>query len=151
LQDQYSLAESEAQLFVENRELGDFFESAAKVYSNYRNLANWVQGDFLFQIRECNRELEKMLPDHLVLLAESIKTGSSPRDLVAKKNLGRIAGRDQLLPLVNQVINDNPEAVENFKRGKDKAIAFLVGKVMALSGGRADPGELNQLFREILK
>jgi len=85
------------------------------------------------------------------LLAEAIKTGSNPRDLIVKKNLGRISGRDQLLPLVNQVINDNPEAVENFKRGKDKAIAFLVGKVMALSGGRADPGELNQLFREILK
>ena len=169
LQDEYSLAESEAQLFVENRELGDFFENAAKAYSNYRNLANWVQGDFLFQLRECGCRLEKMLPDHLVeilvqldngeinrpvakeLLAESIKTGNSPRDLVAKRNLGRIAGRDQLLPLVNQVIADNPEAVENFKRGKDKAIAFLVGKVMALSGGRADPGELNRLFREVLK
>ncbi len=168
-QDDYDLAESEAQLFVENRELGDFFESAAKAYSNYRNLANWVQGDFLFQLRESGCALEKMLPDHLVemlellesgeinrpvakeLLAESIKTGVNPRDLVAKRNLGRIAGRDQLLPLVNQVIADNPEAVENFKRGKDKAIAFLVGKVMALSGGRADPGELNRLFREILK
>ncbi|MBM4235757.1 MAG: Asp-tRNA(Asn)/Glu-tRNA(Gln) amidotransferase subunit GatB [Firmicutes bacterium] len=169
LQEQYGLAESEVQLFIENRELGDYFESAAKKYSNYHNLANWVQGDLLFQLRECGCRLDQLLPDHLVeildlldsgeinrpvakeLLAESLRAGSSPRDLVAKKNLGRIADRDQLLPLVNQVIAENPEAVENFMLGKDKAIAFLVGKVMALSGGRADPGELNQLFRELLK
>ncbi len=169
LLDKYNLPESEAQLFVENRELGDFFENAAKNYSNYRNLANWVQGDFLFQARESGCQLKKMLPDHLLeilslldsgeinrpvakkLLAESFKGGSSPGDLVAEKNLGQIAGREQLMSLVNQVIAENPEAVENFLRGKDKAIAFLVGKVMALSSGRADPGELNRLFRDILR
>jgi len=168
LQEQYKLAESEAQLFVENRELGDFFERAALSYSNYHNLANWIQGDFLYQLRESGSRLEKIVPDHLIeilelldsgeinrpvakdLLAESLKTAVSPRALAAKKNLSRIAGRDQLLPLVNQVIAENPEAVENFRRGKDKAIAFLVGRVMTLSKGRADPGELNSLFKEIL-
>ncbi len=168
LQDNYGLAESEAQIFIDNRDLGDFFESAAKTYNNYRNLANWVQGDFLFQVRERGYRLEKTLPDHLVeilvqldngeisrpvaknLLAESLKTGRSPLELIATNNLGRITGRDQLLPLVEQVIAENPGAVDNFRRGKEKAVAFLVGKVMALSSGRADPGELNRLFRDII-
>jgi aspartyl-tRNA(Asn)/glutamyl-tRNA(Gln) amidotransferase subunit B len=52
---------------------------------------------------------------------------------------------------VEQVIAENPAAAENYRSGKKKALAFLVGKVMALTRGRADPQELNRLFQEILK
>ena len=55
---------------------------------------------------------------------------------------------EELAPLVEQVIAENPDAVENYRKGKKKALAFLVGKVMALTRGRADPQELNRLFEE---
>jgi aspartyl-tRNA(Asn)/glutamyl-tRNA(Gln) amidotransferase subunit B len=169
LQDQYNISTEEAKLLTENRGLGDFFESAAILYSQHEKLINWIQGDLLYQLRDSGIEVTCYKPEYLVellklldngtinrpvakeLLAESLKGGASPKDLVNKKNLARISGRDQLLPLVEQVAADNPEAVENFRLGKDKAVAFLVGKAMAISGGRADPGELNQLFREIIR
>jgi len=168
-QDQYSISAEEARLLTENRELGDFFESAAIHYNQYDNLIKWVQGDLLYQLRDSGLAISGYEPEYLVellrlldqgtinrpvakeLLAESMKTGTDPKELVNKKNLARISGREQLLPLAEQVIADHPEAVENYRLGKDKAIAFLVGKAMALSGGRADPGELNQLFREIIR
>lgn len=56
-----------------------------------------------------------------------------------------------LLPIVNQVIAENPQPVADFKAGKEASIGFLVGKVMQLSGGQANPAKAQQLLREALK
>lgn len=169
LQEQYSLTTGEAALFTENRSLGDIFEAAACLYSDHRNLAKWVKGDLLYQVREAGRSLETVKPDTLAellqlldggdinrptakeLLSEMISSGESPKKLVQEKGLGRISGDEKLLPLVERVIAENPEAVDNYLKGKEKAIAFLVGRVMALTGGRADPGELNRIIKEKIR
>lgn len=166
LKEEYGLDSKEASLLTESRDLGDFFETAAKEYSNYRNLAKWIQGDLLFQLRENNKSAGEIDPGLLVellmlldkgeinrpvakeLLTEMVQSGKSPHKLFQKRGLGRISGRKNLLPLVERVLSENPDAVESYRQGKDKAITFLVGRVMALTGGRADPGELNQLIKE---
>lgn len=168
LSEVYGLENREAVLLTANRALGDFFEKAARAYGNYRNLANWVQGDLLYQLREEGRDPESFDPQLLVellilldsgqinrpvakeILSASVRSGARPRDLVREKGLGRISGREELLPLVEEAIAGNPEAAENYRLGKQKALAFLVGQVMARTGGRADPGELNRLFKEKL-
>ncbi len=166
LKEQYGLDSGEAALFTVNRSLGDFFEEAAGKYSDYKNLAKWVQGDLLYYLRESGKTVEEVEPHQFVellalldageinrpvakdLLNEMVLKGTSPQIMVQKKGLGRISGDEKLLPLVEKVIDENPGAVENYRQGKDKAIAFLVGRVMALSGGRADPGEVNQILKE---
>ncbi len=168
LREQYDLEGGEAVLLTENRALGDFFEAAAEEYSDYRSLAKWVQGDLLYQIRESGKSAEEVQPKLLVellilldkgeinrpvakeLLTEMVKSGKSPKKLVREKDLGRITGKEKLMPLVGQVIAENPDAVEKYRQGKDKAIAFLVGRIMVLTGGRADPGEINKLLRETI-
>ncbi len=166
LKEQYGLSSKEAVLFTTNRQLGDFFEAAAQTYSSYKNLAGWVQGDLMYQLRESGRSIEEIDPLRFVellklldkkdinrpvakeLLAEMVLNGTSPEKLVKEKSLGRISGSDRLQPLIEQVIAENPAAAENYRRGKDKALAYLVGRAMALTAGRADPGELTKLFKE---
>ncbi len=163
---QYDLEDKEASLLTENRSLGDFFEIAARSYSGYRNLANWVQGDLQFQLRDSEKTVEEFNPALIIellelldlgkinrpvakeLLGEMVRSGAAPLQLVNEKGLGLVSGREQLLPLVEKVIADNPEVVNSIRQGKDKAIAFLVGRVMGMTGGRADPSELNQLLKE---
>jgi len=163
---QYALEDKEALLLTENRSLGDFFETAARSYSGYRNLANWVQGDLQFQLRDSEKPVEEFNPALIIellelldqgkinrpvakeLLGEMVRSGTSPLQLVADKGLGLISSREQLLPLVEKVIAENPEVVTSIRQGKDKALAFLVGRVMAMTGGRADPAELNLLLKE---
>ncbi len=165
LKEVYGLSGRDANLFTVNRSLGDFFEEAAKKYSDYSGLAKWVQGDLLYQLRESSRTAAELDPEIFVellqmldkgeinrpvakgLLPEMISSGKRPRQLVTEKGLGRISGDDHLLPLVERVIAENPDAVENYRQGKDKAIAFLVGKIMAMTKGRADPEELNKIFK----
>ncbi|MDZ4133368.1 MAG: Asp-tRNA(Asn)/Glu-tRNA(Gln) amidotransferase subunit GatB, partial [Dethiobacteria bacterium] len=166
--EEYGLEIKDALLLTENRAYGDFFESAAREYVNYSNLAKWVQGDLLFQLRESGKSADQVEPGLLVellilldegkvnrpvakeLLAELVRVGKSPREMLQEKGLGRISGRQQLLPLVQKVIAENPDAVENYRQGKEKALKFLVGKIMASTGGRADPQELNLLIIEKL-
>lgn len=165
---EYGLESKDALLLTENRASGDFFESAAREYDNYSNLAKWVQGDLLFQLRESVKSADQVEPGLLVellklldegevnrpvakeLLAALVRVGKSPREMLKEKGLGRISGRQQLLPLVEKAIAENPDAVENYRQGKEKALKFLVGKIMASTGGRADPQELNLLIIEKL-
>jgi len=167
--EQYQLDPNEAFLLTVNRGLGDIFEKAARHYSDHRNLVNWVQGDLLYQLREHGRKTEEfdskllvelllMLDDGKInrpvakeLLSKAVQKGVSPQKLVSERGLGRISGQENLLPLVEQVISENPEAADSYRQGKKKALGFLVGKVMALTGGRADPAELNRLFDEKLQ
>ena len=167
--EQYQLDPNEAFLLTVNRGLGDIFEKAARHYSDHRNLVNWVQGDLLYQLREHGRKTEEfdskllvelllMLDDGKInrpvakeLLSKVVQKGVSPQKLVFDRGLGRISGQENLLPLVEQVISENPEAADSYRQGKKKALGFLVGKVMALTGGRADPAELNRLFDEKLQ
>ncbi len=161
---QYHLGDKEIAIFIDNHELGEFFEKAAALYNNYDNLTKWIQGDFLFQIRETGKEISEVEPKLLVelllllddgdvtrpvakdLLGEIVNNGVSPKEVLDKKGLTRLSGKDNLLPLVERVISENPEAVDNYRAGKQKALAFLVGRAMALCSGRADPGELNKLL-----
>jgi aspartyl-tRNA(Asn)/glutamyl-tRNA(Gln) amidotransferase subunit B len=166
LQEQYDLTAEEAAVMTDSCEMADFFEKAAASYPDYRNLVNWVLGDLIYQLREAGKEVAQLSPALLIellelfdageinrpvakeLLAEMIRSGASPRQMVRQRGLGKISGREELAPLVEQVIAENPDAVENYRKGKKKALAFLVGKVMALTRGRADPQELNRLFEE---
>lgn len=168
LRERYGLSDEEAAIMADTREMAEFFERAAESYRDHRNLANWVQGDLIYQLREKGKEIEQISPALLVellemldggeinrpvakeLLEEMVKSGASPQRLVKKRGLGKISGREELAPLVEQVVAENPEAADNYRRGKKKALAFLVGKVMALTRGRADPQELNRLFKERL-
>ena len=163
---EYGLEKDEADLFITNSLLGNFFEAAAADYKNYNQLSRWVQGDFLYQLRESGRkpdevnanllvELLTLLDEEIInrptakeLLVELIKNGSSPREAVENRSLGRISGEEKLLPLVEQVIADNPEAVKNYRLGKEKALAYLVGQVMARTRGRADPIEVTSLLKK---
>ncbi len=166
LKEQYGLDSTEAAFFTLNRSLGDFFEAAAAKYSAYDNLSKWVQGDLLHYLRENGKKVEEVEPEKFVellalldkgkisrpvakeLLNEIILRGTSPQKMLQDEGLGRISGDDQLLPVIEKVIAENPDAIENYRQGKDKAIKFLVGRVMALTGGRADPGEANKILKE---
>ena len=56
-----------------------------------------------------------------------------------------------LLSLIQTVLDQNPQSIEDFKNGKDRAVGYLVGQVMKASRGQANPAMTNQLIQEELK
>ena len=78
-------------------------------------------------------------------------TGDDPDVIVDREDLGQISGADALLPVVRAVVQENGKAVEDYRSGNCKVKAFLVGKVMQKTQGRANPELVNSLLRETIE
>ena len=67
-----------------------------------------------------------------------------------EKGLKTVNDAGELRTVVEQVIKDNPQSVEDYRNGKEKAIGFLVGQTMKAMKGKANPGMVNQILKELL-
>jgi len=168
--EEYGLPEYDAGVLTSEKALADFFEEGVKAYNDPKAVSNWVMGEFLRLLKEENMEVEevklpgKHLGEMLKLMDEGVisgkiaktvfeemfKTGKDPETIVEEKGLKQISDEGQLEEIVLKVIADNPEPVEDFKNGKDRAIGFLVGQVMKETRGKANPQMVNKLLREKL-
>jgi len=72
--------------------------------------------------------------------------GEAPKDIVAKKGMSQVSDEGQLLVWVTEILNGNAQSIEDFKNGKDRALGFLVGQVMKLSKGKANPAMTSELL-----
>jgi len=84
------------------------------------------------------------------LLPELFEKGGKPAELVTSRGLGQLGGADEIGRLVDQAIADNPRSVQAFLAGKQAAAQSLVGQVMKLSRGKADPQLAGKLVAEKL-
>jgi aspartyl-tRNA(Asn)/glutamyl-tRNA(Gln) amidotransferase subunit B len=79
---------------------------------------------------------------------EMFYTGKDPEEIVEEKGLKQISDEDKLESLVEQIIEDNPDVIEDIRNGKDKAIGYLVGQVMKETKGKANPQMVNKMFKD---
>ena len=77
-------------------------------------------------------------------------TGKDPEVIVKEKGLVQISDEGEIKKIVEDVVNNNPQSIVDYKAGKDRALGFLVGQVMKQSKGKANPGMVNKLLLEIL-
>jgi aspartyl-tRNA(Asn)/glutamyl-tRNA(Gln) amidotransferase subunit B len=167
----YGLGRYEAELVVATKFQADFFEEAVRLYPSPRAIANWLVGDVAGYLNEHNLELEDLpiSPAHLSelvrlieegvisvriakdILPEMLKTGARPREIVERQGLVQISDEEALRAVVRSVLADHPEPVEDVRKGKERAIGFLVGQVMKRTAGRANPGLVNRILREELE
>ena len=85
------------------------------------------------------------------LLVKMLDSGVDPKTLVENEGLSQVSGEAELLETVKRVLNENPKAAEDYKKGKMNALQFLVGKAMAALKGRGNPEMLMSLFMRELK
>jgi aspartyl-tRNA(Asn)/glutamyl-tRNA(Gln) amidotransferase subunit B len=85
-----------------------------------------------------------------VVFEEMYQTGKSPEAIIQEKGLTQITDREELGRIVDQVLAENPGPVSDFRGGKEKALTALVGAVMRVTKGKANPQLINDLLRERL-
>ncbi|BES81985.1 Asp-tRNA(Asn)/Glu-tRNA(Gln) amidotransferase subunit GatB [Pyrodictium abyssi] len=170
LEREYGLRPQVARVLVTRKVLADFFEDAAKLYQgSYERMANYLVNDLLNWLKDDDLAglYERVKPEHLAKLmklldsgvisirqakemAEHIaKRGVDPEKLVDELGFRRIADPEKLRPIVEEVFQENPKAVEDALRNP-KAVNFLVGMVMRKTRGRADPAVARRLVVEKL-
>ncbi len=169
--EQYGLSSYDAGVLTASMKLSDFFEESLKHTSDAKASANWIMGDLLGYLNANNLELDGVqitgqgLGEMIQLIEKGtistkiaktvfksmLETGKSPQKIVEEQGLVQISDEGAILAIVDSIIAANPQSVEDFRGGKDKAIGFLVGQIMKETKGKANPGLVNKLLMDRLK
>ena len=168
---EWGLPEYDAAVITASQAMADFFEATVAAYHDAKTVSNWLMGEILKHLNAQGLEIDqtKLTPSHLVellklqddgtisskiaktIFAEMFSSGEKPSEIVKEKGLLQISGLEAIAAMAEQVIADNPKSVEAFKAGKEQALDFLVGQIIKVSKGKANPEKSNQLLREKLK
>ncbi len=166
----YGIPVYDAGVLTADRAVADFFETAATRCGNGKAVSNWIMTDVLRLLGERNCTLAQCaltpetladlialvdrrtinLPTAKGLLPELFETGGNPALLVTARGLGQMGDADEISRLVDQTLEANPRIVQDFLGGKQAAAQALVGQVMKLSRGKADPQLASKLVAEKL-
>ena len=155
---------SEFEEWTEEQESGEAHKKASKLVANY--LISDIQGLLLgnefveakFKITPENfAEFIKMIYKNEIsskvakmVLLEMFNTGGDPSDIVDANNWRQMSDDGELEKIIKEVILKNPKAVEDFKAGKQNAVQFLSGQVMAKTRGTANPAKVQELLKKNL-
>jgi aspartyl-tRNA(Asn)/glutamyl-tRNA(Gln) amidotransferase subunit B len=167
---EYGIPEYDAGVLASVKENADFFETAARLCGLGKAVSNWFMTELMRLLSETGRAITEcaMTPEALAelvtligkrvingtiakeLVPELFEKGGMPGALVEARGLGQVSDTATLETFVARVISENPKSVESYKAGKTAAAGFLVGQVMKLSQGKADPQLVSRLVAEKL-
>ena len=168
--EEYGLNEEAASKLTTTKQVADFYEDLASEFDPDL-VATWVADELLGELNyrdmaitdvadrldEIERLVELVATEEITaknaretVLRGMLDDGDDPDTIVDHEGLGKTQ-RDELQGAVEEAIEDNPDAVDDYHEGEGGAINFLVGQVMQKTGGSADPGDVNELLRAELE
>ena len=165
------LSAYDAGVLTSSREISDYFEEVTKSGKvSLKTASNWIQTDLLGLLHAEKKEIEDS-PIPAAKLAELLeltesgkinrkqarevfediyKNGGNPAEIVEKRGMVQVSDEGQLEEWAKAAIAANPKAVADYQKGNKAAIGALVGGVMKLSKGKANPRVISQLLGKLL-
>ncbi len=167
---EYHIPEYDADIITSSKKLADLFEESVALGGNAKKVSNYLMGETMRLLKEHEMEPEdiRFSPENLTRLIGLIDAGTinssvakevfekiflediNPESYVEEQGLKMNNDEDGLRSVIEDVIAGNPQSVEDFHNGKEKAMGFLVGQTMKATGGKANPGIINKILKEIL-
>jgi len=179
--DEYKLNDKEAEIFTINKDLGEYFEKVIselaprlpveKLRSLIKLTTNYLISDVLGLLKGSyfiEKEF-KITPENFagfisliyegkisskiakMVLEEMFISGADPLHIIKERGLDQLKDEGEIEKIVKEVILKNPQAVNDYKKGKKSALQFLVGQIMAKTRGRAEPNIVQQLLKKLLQ
>lgn len=169
--EEFALPEYDASQLTEERSVAEFFEKTIKCGASPKAASNWIMGDIFRIMKEKYVGIDEInvTPENLAamigqidkgvisntaakqVMEEMTKTGDAPTDIIERLGLKQVNDENAILDIIHTVFEANPQSIADYKGGKDRAVGFLVGQVMRLSKGKANPAAVNKLIAEELK
>ena len=167
---EYGLPDYDTEIITGSKHLADLFEAAAKLCGKPKKVSNWLMGETMRLLKEQEMEPEELTfsPANLAKLVALTEAGSinstvakevfekifhediDPDSYVQEHGLKTVNDEGALRAAVERVIQENPQSVADYRNGKEKAIGFLVGQAMKAMKGKANPGLVKQILKELL-
>jgi aspartyl-tRNA(Asn)/glutamyl-tRNA(Gln) amidotransferase subunit B len=160
--EQYGLTEYDVGVLIADKATAEYFETAVHGLSSTvvpKTLANWMTGDLFGLMNQASITVAdlKVRPEALAelvelvaageinqstgkaVLSEMFQTGKNAAEIVEARGLKQVSDEGLISGLVKQTLDENPEAVDSFKAGKETIINWLFGQVMRKAAGKANP------------
>lgn len=168
--EEFDLPEYDIDIITASKHMADLFEATVALGGQPKKVSNWLMVETLRLLKETGLDAEdiRFSPENLsklIRMTDAKEINSSvakevfeamfkenvdPEAYVEEKGLKTVNDEGALRKTVEQVIAENPQSVEDYRNGKEKAIGFLVGQTMKAMKGKADPGMVNKLLKELL-
>lgn len=162
------LSSYDAMVLTLAKPISDFFEATVAAGADAKLASNWLMGEVSAYLNAEQKELSdtaltpaglagmiKLISDGTIsskiakkVFKELIEKGGDANDIVKAKGLVQISDENTLREFVTAALDTNPQSIEDFKNGKDRAIGFLVGQIMKQTKGQANPPLLNKILLE---
>ena len=167
----YNLPDYDAGVLTNSRELADYYEAVvAQTSGDAKLAANWVMGELAARLNETNLDITEsrvsaaQLAGMLTRISDDTISGKIAKQvfevlwndggdadaIIDRLGLRQITDTGALEAIIDQIIADNPAQRDQYRAGKDKLFGFFVGQAMKATGGKANPGQLNELLRRKL-
>lgn len=167
---QYEITEYDSAALVSQKDIGIYFEEIAKLTRYYKKAANFILTDITavlnkrsitikeFDVpKESIAEIINLLGEEKIsswigkqLFEKSLVSKKSPLEIMREENLDQIDDSN-LINIVELVLKDNPKSIEDYNNGKDNALKFLMGQVMKMSKGKANPVKATEMILNSIK
>ncbi len=167
---EYGLPEYDTGVLTVSKPLADYFEFCVKLFNQPKAVSNWVMGELLRELNNSGTAVSDspVSPERLVSLLKLVDNGTislkvareifpelyaskmSPEQIVQEKGLTQVSDEGALGKIIDEVIAKNPAQVAQYRSGKEQVFGFFVGQVMKGSGGKANPGKVNELLKKKL-
>lgn len=167
---EFGLPEYDADIITLYKKMADMFEETTAICKLPKKVSNYLMGETMKLLKAANKEPDELSfsPENLaklIMLAENGTINGSvakdvfkkifeedinPEKYVEENGLKMDNDEEGLKATIEEIVAKNPQSVEDYKNGKDKAIGFLVGQTMKATGGKANPGVINKILKEIL-
>ncbi|MDU0939075.1 MAG: Asp-tRNA(Asn)/Glu-tRNA(Gln) amidotransferase subunit GatB [Clostridiales bacterium] len=167
---EYGIPEYDADIITDSKKIADIFEEASKICNQPKKVSNWLMVDTMRLLKEHSMDAVdiRFSPENLAGLVKLTEAGTinssvasqvfekiftddiDPAKYVEENGLAQVNDDGLLRETVEKVIAENPQSVEDYRNGKEKAIGFLVGQTMKAMQGKANPGMVNKILKEML-
>ena len=168
---EFNLSEYDASLLAADKDLADFFEEVAKVSNSPKLSTNWIMGELSAELNKENLSINesKISSNKLGQLILRIEDGTisgkiakeifeklwssdnEVDEIIQSEGLEQVTDDKEIESIIDEVINNNPEQLEQYRSGKDRLFGFFVGQVMKASQGKANPKQVNDILRKKLE
>ncbi|MFO1289821.1 MAG: Asp-tRNA(Asn)/Glu-tRNA(Gln) amidotransferase subunit GatB [Nitrosomonas sp.] len=173
-QNDYGLSDYDAAVLTTSKAISDYFETMVQSLPDQPKLcANWIMGELIGKLNKENTEISNcsIKPEQLTKLLQRIIDGTisgkaaktvfesmwqrehagDVDTIIAATGLIQVSDQGEIEKLIDTVLEANPQQVNDYQNGKEKAFNSLVGQVMKASKGKANPMQVNTMLRDKLK
>ena len=155
----FGITEYDAKILVKDKKIADYYEETIKLGADPKSASNWVTSIILGYLNknfiEINElyltpkmlyDIIKMIDDGKIsskqskeIFVKAVEEKKEPKDIVEELGIKQIDAADEILKIVNEVLDEQPDAINTYKQGRTNIVDFLVGQVMKKTKGQANP------------